>query len=242
MIEAFKEYVKTYDLNIPEIKSKYDHSYRVMALNRKYARELGLSSDDIELATIIGILHDIGRFEQFKRYRSYIDRDTMDHAEYGVLELFDHGKIRNFTNKVEDYPIIKFAIRNHNKYKIPECDDERMMLHSKLIKDSDRVDIIFFLGYLGEFGHKADQSEISKEVIKDIFNHRQVDRKNVKTNNDNIAIHFGFAFDIYNDICLKKMKENLSYYYKRIEGEEKFKDIYNEVMNYIDERIGKNVR
>ena len=61
---AFDEYTSNYDLNNSMIKSKYNHSYRVMHLCEKYAKELGWSKSDILLARIIGLLHDFGRFEQ----------------------------------------------------------------------------------------------------------------------------------------------------------------------------------
>ena len=43
MIEEFKKYVDNYDLNNENIKLKYNHSLRVMALSRKYAVKLGFS-------------------------------------------------------------------------------------------------------------------------------------------------------------------------------------------------------
>ena len=68
MIEEFNKYTSNYDMKIAEIKRKYNHSIRVMNLAKKYAKILGFKENDIELATVIGLLHDIGRFEQFKKY------------------------------------------------------------------------------------------------------------------------------------------------------------------------------
>lgn len=240
MLEEFDKYVKSYDLNDEFIKSKYNHSYRVMELSKKYAKMLNFNDKDIELAGIIGLLHDIGRFEQFKRYHSYHDIETMDHADYGVLELFDNNKIINFTDRVDDYDIIKFAILNHNKLSIPDIDDERILKHTRLIRDIDKIDIIYYLGYLGEHNHKSTSDILSEDVLLDIKKHRIVNRKNVHNNNDFLAVHFGFAFDIYNDICLEEMKRNLGYYYNQIEDKNIFKEIYEEVIKYIDDRINGN--
>ena len=84
VIEAFERYVSNYDMNDINIKLKYDHSYRVMELNKKYATLLGSNKEDIELASIIGLLHDIGRFEQLKVYHTYDDFKSVDHADYSV--------------------------------------------------------------------------------------------------------------------------------------------------------------
>ena len=59
MLDEFYNYVSNYDLNIGAIKRKYEHSIRVMNLSIKYAKLLGYNDDDIELAGIIGLLHDI---------------------------------------------------------------------------------------------------------------------------------------------------------------------------------------
>ena len=83
MKEEFDKYVQNYDLNNIDIKRKYRHSYRVMNLSKRYATLLGFSKEDIELATVIGLLHDIGRFEQLKVYHTYDDTKSIDHALYG---------------------------------------------------------------------------------------------------------------------------------------------------------------
>ena len=242
MLEAFDKYVSNYNLNNPKIRLKYDHCLRVMKLNRKYAIALGFSKEDIELASLIGLLHDIGRFEQVRIYGSFNDLETIDHADYSVEQLFDRGLIKTFWTDNSDYEIIKFAIKNHNKYNIPKCNNERMLMHAKLIRDTDKLDIIYLYGYLNEFNLKADSSEITEEVNNCIKNNISINRKYIKTNNDRLLVSFAFAFDIYNDICLNELKDNLYQFYKKIDGVEKFSSIYNEVINYIDERIDNSVR
>ena len=37
-----------------------------MKLSKKYAKKLGYDEHDVKLATLIGLFHDIGRFEQLK--------------------------------------------------------------------------------------------------------------------------------------------------------------------------------
>lgn len=242
MKEEFDKYVNNYDLNNSDIKLKYNHSYRVMELSRKYATLLGFNEYDIELATLIGLLHDIGRFEQLKQYNTYNDSKSIDHALYGVQELFDKGLIKNFWNNEDDYEIIKFSILNHNKIKIPDINDERMLMHAKLIRDTDKLDILFLEGYLNELNIKATDDNITKEVLEQFKQHKTVLKENEKNKNDGIVLTFSFAFDINYDVCLEELKRNLEYFYEQIDGEEKFREIYLEVIKYIDERIDKNAR
>lgn len=242
MLEEFKKYVSNYDLNNPKIRLRYNHCLRVMKLNRKYAIALGFSKEDIELASLIGLLHDIGRFEQVRIYGSFNDLETIDHADYSVEQLFDRGLIKTFWADNSDYEIIKFAIKNHNKYNIPKCNNERMLMHAKLIRDTDKMDIFHFLGVLDEMHERASSDIISSEVKKQIFNHQLGSRKYSRNNNDNIAINYSFVFDINYDICIPEIKNNFEAYYELVGREDIFKEIIDVIENYLIERIDNSVR
>lgn len=54
------------------------------------------------MAWLIGILHDIGRFEQLRRYQTFFDYRSMDHAKYGVHVLFEEGHIKDFIASSEE--------------------------------------------------------------------------------------------------------------------------------------------
>ena len=236
MIEEFKRYVSDFDINLDGIKRKLSHSIRVMELSRKYALELGFDNQDVELASIIGLLHDIGRFYQYQTYHSFNDFDTIDHADYGVKILFEDGLISKFTDRVDDYDLIKFAIENHNKLKIASTDNYRYIKFAKLIRDVDKLDIVYLLGYLGEYEANSNDEDISQKVVDDLLNNRPVDRRNEVSINDRIAVTFGLVYDINYDVVLSEIKRNYYYYYKRVNNS-KFKIIYDNINKYIDGRI-----
>ena len=60
--DAFAEYTSQYDNSDGKIKLKVDHTYRVAALCGRIAQSLGLTIEDVQLAWVIGMLHDVGRF------------------------------------------------------------------------------------------------------------------------------------------------------------------------------------
>ena len=93
MLEAFENYISKYSLDQSYMKLKHDHSIRVMELMDKYAKELNYSEEDIEIAKLIGLLHDIGRFEQYKVFGNDKDHKTVDHADYSVVQLFEKNQI-----------------------------------------------------------------------------------------------------------------------------------------------------
>ena len=93
--EEFEKYLDDYDSENDKVKLKIVHTYGVVAQSTEVTGRMGLSKEDVSLARIIALLHDIGRFEQLKRYDSFMP-DTMNHASYGVQVLFGEGMIRRF--------------------------------------------------------------------------------------------------------------------------------------------------
>ncbi|MBQ5346351.1 MAG: HD domain-containing protein, partial [Acidaminococcaceae bacterium] len=79
--ESFKNYVSNYDLTDVKVKLKVDHTFRVAALCDLIADELGLKEYDKDLAWLLGMLHDIGRFEQLRRFHTFRDALSVNHAE-----------------------------------------------------------------------------------------------------------------------------------------------------------------
>ena len=67
----FEKYLDGYDRTDDKIKLKIIHTYGVAEQSEKVARRMGLSEEDVTLARIIALLHDIGRFEQLKHQDSH---------------------------------------------------------------------------------------------------------------------------------------------------------------------------
>lgn len=166
VINAFAEYVRNYDPSDEKIKLKIDHTYRVAGLCQRIAESLGLSEPDVDIAWLLGMLHDIGRFEQIRRFGTFNDAQSVDHAEFGADLLFKEDLIRKFAEgyyeecelaepeNQEDEQIIKnnehhnkdtglleMAIRQHNKYRVKEDLTERQRMFCDILRDADKVDI-----------------------------------------------------------------------------------------------------
>ena len=211
MQEEFDKYVSNYDMSNLDILLKYNHSYRVMRLQEKYAKLLGWNEEDVELAKIIGLLHDIGRFEQLKVYNTYNDLKSIDHADYSVEQLFDKNEIIRFCDKKEWYPIIKFAVISHNQWHFKKCDDERMNMHAMLIRDTDKLDILYLVGTLKDTNLYPDDSKVSEKVKEGFWKHMLIDNRNIKTHNDDYVVMLAYPFDIYGivHVEMKKLFENI---------------------------------
>ena len=164
VIESFKKYVSNYDMNIMQISLKYNHSFEVMNLMGELAFRLNLDKEKIELARVIGLLHDIGRFEQFTRFESFND-SNIDHAELSVKYLFEENHIRDFIELDKYDDIIKAAIKYHNSYKIPSNLEKDELLFAKMIRDMDKVDIYHQAAI--NYNYVFNASEVNEKVLTD---------------------------------------------------------------------------
>lgn len=138
-LEAFHRYLEDYDCEDEKIKLKIIHTYGVVHCVEVLGAKIGLSPEDMELARVIALLHDIGRFEQVKAHKQFND-EVMDHADYSIHLLFRQRKISEFVQGRKYDRIIRYAIMNHNKYAIDPKIQDKALLHAKIIRDADKLD------------------------------------------------------------------------------------------------------
>lgn len=246
--KAFAEYVKNYDMQNDKIKLKVEHIERVSQIAKKLATKLELNKEDVALAELIGLLHDIGRFEQIKRYNTFNDKKSVNHGEFGVHILFNQkdGIIRNFVKDTQYDEIIKKAILNHNKNgsDIPDDLTTRELLHIKIIGDSDKIDILYILTYEKKetAWEKADLSDdiITDEIYKDFMEKGRIDYGKKKSSVDTLVGHFAYIFDFNFPDSIQYIKEQnyMEKIYNRFEFHnpktvEQYKKIYDKVVKYM---------
>lgn len=212
--KEFKDYLKDYDVNDGSINLKIVHTYEVMKLSMYLAKELKLSEEDIKLAGLIGLLHDIGRFEQVSVTATFADNQKFDHGDYGVKVLFEDKLIRKFIDDSSYDNIIKKAVLNHNKYRIEDGLDERELLHCKIIRDADKVDNFrvketesFENNYPGiDFSGMKDD-DLSDTVYEQFLSHVLINIHDRRTKLDYWLCIIAFVFDLYFDVSYKYVKD-----------------------------------
>lgn len=94
--KSFRDYTSAYSLDDAKVKLKVDHTFRVAALSDVITDSLGMTGYDKDLAWLLGMLHDIGRFEQVRRYHTLRDALSINHAELSADILFKEGLIGRF--------------------------------------------------------------------------------------------------------------------------------------------------
>ena len=201
--EEFEKYVKPYGRENVKICRKIDHSYRVLDVAEEIAKSLDLSEEDLELAKLIGLLHDIGRFEQIRIYNTFVDKDSIDHADLGVKILFEDNLIRKFIEDDKYDEIIYKAIKSHNKYAIENGLNQQELLHAKIIRDADKVDI--YEVYIRDIASNENavfnydnisNEKITGKVLESVKKHELVNRYDTVNEADRYVAALAFVFDL----------------------------------------------
>lgn len=250
--QAFKNYISEYKQDKLGYDLKVVHTYKVVENSNKIATMMNLSEEDIKLAELIALLHDIGRFEELKMYDQF-ESVKFDHADYGTKILFDDGLIRNFIEDDRYDLIIKKAIINHNKYKIEDGLNEKALLHSKIIRDADKLDNFrvkkeekieaIFPGKV-KTKEEMETSTISDKVYQSIMNNSCVDIHDRKTPLDYWLCVLAFIFDINFKETLKVINDNNyvdviidRFNYTKADTKKKIEQIRTTAKEYITKKI-----
>lgn len=214
---AFMQYTRQFTSIDPDIQKalrlKEVHSYKVANEMKTLSRELLLPEEDICLAEIAGLVHDIGRFEQYTQYKTFMDMKSTDHASLGVAVLRATGLL----NELEPYyqEMVFSAVECHNKATLPDNEIAEVLRLSAMLRDADKLDIwrIVTEYYLDPIGEKnaaieldlPDSDEYSPEVIEDVLAQRIVRFKHCKWLNDFKLVQIGWVYDLNFTETLQKV-------------------------------------
>jgi len=228
-INAFNEYVNNFDMNNKKIKLKHIHTFEVVKISENLAKKLNLTEEEIFLAKLIGLLHDLGRFEQAKKYDSFDDIE-MDHADFGVKLLFEENMIRKFISDEKYDEIIYNAVKYHNKLSIPNNLDKNTELFCKIIRDVDKIDI---LRVRTEEYENLFLDEVSVYVLTEFNNNESISYKYVKNKSDSLMVVFAFFYDINFKESFEILKETKIFdnFINSIKVSETNKELFEKIKN-----------
>jgi len=236
-IKIFNEYVKKFDLKVKELMYKYHHTFRVMDICEEIANDLGLSDNDVYLAKLCGLLHDIARFKQWTQFKTYKDIDSFDHGDYGYKILKENDFIKQFVQDEEEISIVLDSVKYHNKLIVPII-TEKNMLFSNIVRDADKLDIMSTQGNQ----IKDNEIRLNEKMLNSIYNKEICKNKDVTTEIDHIIRMLSWVFDFNFKYSYKYLIEN-----KIIEQKFNLLEIYGEteeikkLKQFINERIGEKL-
>ena len=178
-------------------------------------QSLNLNNEEVLLAEVIGLFHDIGRFRQYAKYQTFSDSKSQNHAELGVEVLKENNILNDLST--ENQKIIYNSILNHSRAEIIPDKNEKVIFFSKLIRDADKLDIWRLITeyYMvkEQKENKAlelelpDKDEISDNVLESIINKQVVMKESMKTLNDFKLLQIAWLFDLNFDYSIKRLHE-----------------------------------
>lgn len=200
--KTFAEYTAQYDMDDEKIRLKVEHTYRVALLCERIACSLSLTEEEIAVAWTLGMLHDVGRFEQLRRFGTFSDADSIDHAHFGATLLFAEGRIRDYLPGEKWDEVLQVAIYYHSAYRLPENLEERTALFCKIIRDGDKIDILKVTcdipleSIYDVSSHELYHATITPAVMEAFLEHHAILRSLKKTPLDNVVGHIALVFEL----------------------------------------------
>lgn len=204
----FDGYVQTfYDIDpdgLRNIQLKVEHTRKVCAVMDLLAAGEGLSGEETRIAGATALLHDVGRFLQYRRWRTFRDSDSDNHARLAVEVIREHRLL-------DDLPpdtclLIEEAVRFHNLLQPPEKVHSPTRLFIQLIRDADKLDI--WRVFLDEFTLPEEErasaaclglpdlAEFSPSCLAALARQQVVHLEDCRTLNDFKLLQISWALDL----------------------------------------------
>lgn len=226
-IIVFNKYAKQFNLKEKNIMLKYHHTFRVVDYALKIAESLKLSDEDIKLAGISALLHDIARFYQYETYQTYYDSKSIDHGQKGYEILLENNFINEFIDYDQD--VVLNAVLYHNKLTIASNLNEKTKLIANIVRDADKIDILIEQGNV----IKDLNPSINHEIVKSMLKEELVKNELIKTDCDEILHNLAFIYDMNFKKTFEIVLET-----KVIENKINLLSIYtNEDLKFVEDKL-----
>ena len=244
-------YAKSFFSDDPECQEhillKHKHSLRVAALSGVLAREMGFSVEERALAKLIGLLHDLARFEQYTRYRTFHDKVSFDHGEVGSQLLGEVTPLVGIDRELRT--LIGRAIRHHNKIDIPTTLSQREMLHTRIVRDADKLDIISLTcRYLQNGGtfptvFPARNGQLSPEIVQAMAQRQPVEYSSVRSLGDFHLLKIGWVYDLNftPSLAILHKRGHLGILKAALPRSAELEALFFQIDHYVQEQIGNTV-
>ena len=246
----YTDYVQSFYTDDTEFNHNLDiknyHTLRVCKEILDVGTSLKLNSEQLQTAEIIALLHDVGRFKQFEKYKTSVDRHSENHASLGVKVI----RINNVLNGIDDNKreLILCAVAHHNKMEMPVDLPEECKFFTKLLRDADKLDIwrVCTDYYADKNKVKndyielglSDSPETSEEVCKDLLKGSYVRTVNLQSLNDFKLLQMGWVYDINfrRSFQIIREREYLQKIYTVLPHTNIVNEIYAKLEAYLDEK------
>lgn len=143
LVSWFDSYVEPY-LNTDEegaknIRLKIGHTRKVCEVMALLSAGENLSENETRIASATALLHDVGRFSQYRRWRTFRDSDSDNHARLAIEVIREEHVLDGLCQP--EQLLIEEAVRFHNLLAPPARIQSPTRRYINLIRDADKLDI-----------------------------------------------------------------------------------------------------
>ncbi|MBO7683249.1 MAG: HD domain-containing protein [Kiritimatiellae bacterium] len=143
LLKSYDAYVDTFrmaDGRLPELmRLKRVHTAFVVRNAEAIADGEGFSSEERHAAVAAALLHDTGRYEQLRRFNTFRDADSVDHAALSHDIVEEKGWLGSESPAIAS--AVLAAVLYHNRRDLPEGLDALTEVASHTVRDADKLDI-----------------------------------------------------------------------------------------------------
>ncbi len=199
-----KGFLSSSDEDNRNIILKIEHTHHVCENIILIAGSLPSLKNEIVLAEIIALFHDIGRFQQYQQYRTFRDAVSINHGKLGAKILIEKG-ILDLLDR-EERELVLSSVKLHNTFSLPHLEDARTITFLKLIRDADKLDIwrVFSEHFEADERERAsaaglglpDTSSCSEKILARIHEKKMASLADLHTQNDFKLMQLSWVFDL----------------------------------------------
>jgi len=226
---------------------KEEHTGRVRKNALRIAAGLGLDAQDAALAEIIALFHDVGRFPQYRDYRTFRDSESVNHAALGAKVLIEQDALADLPKSEQD--LVVRAVTLHNVFTLPRSLEPRTALHARIIRDADKLDIWrIFAEILEQPGAERPSAaglglpetpEYAPGILEQLRRREMVRLTSLGTLNDFKLLQLAWVYDLNFLPSLRMVRERgvIGRLSATLPGDDAVLSAVDAVRQYVDERI-----
>lgn len=199
--DCYHRYVDTFkvDGEFPDMLGLKDiHTERVVANIEAIAKVHASDALVAFCCKAAARLHDVGRFEQLRRYGTFRDSESIDHAELSHAIIEREGWLEG----VPGAECILKAVLFHNRLELPDSLSPDEALVANAVRDADKLDIFRVLEErVANAGWEKDCAAFwnlpisnppNPVVVENLRAGESVDYRNIKSLADFVLIQVGW--------------------------------------------------
>lgn len=205
LIARFREYAATFRgqsaLCDRNIDLKVEHTLRVASEMTRLCREEHVAPRLCVPARYTAMLHDLSRFEQFRRSGSFNDAESFDHGDRSAEIAAAEHWVDDLDHRMAE--AVLTAVAWHNKPAIPPDLSPDADTLTRLVRDADKLDIFKVL--LDHLKHPdnpavtfslAPDAGVTPAIAEALAEGRQVLHRDMRTAADFLAAKLLWPFDL----------------------------------------------